>query len=151
MRDRTRARSHTHPGKRADALRSRNLVCDIEFGPTRGGQAFTPSRASSSTRPLHSGLGAEREGGSVAVTAAVGERPTSSLRVGQVQVRLLDRLPLERGGVRIDIAGLAPDDRITVLSIDAGTGTRAHARAIYQHQLQQAGDPADAYVLEWAR
>ena len=43
--------------------------------------------------------------------------------------------------MRIDIAGLAPDDRTTVLSIDPGRGTRAHARAIYRRELRRARRP----------
>lgn len=64
---------------------------------------------------------------------------------------LLQRLPLARGGVRIDIAGLAPDDRSTVLSIDPGQRSRAHARRVYRSALRQTDDDGTAYVLEWAR
>jgi hypothetical protein len=64
---------------------------------------------------------------------------------------LLSRLPLERDGVRIDIAGLAADDRTTVLAMDSGRASRARARALYESALRRAGDPGTAYVLEWAR
>jgi hypothetical protein len=64
---------------------------------------------------------------------------------------LLSRLPLTRAAVRLDIAGLSPDDRSTVLVIDPGARARAHARAVYQAELARAGDSGDAYVLEWAR
>jgi hypothetical protein len=65
--------------------------------------------------------------------------------------QLLSRLPLERDGVRVDIAGLAADDGTTVLAIDPGRASRAHARAIYARALLRAGDPGTAYVLEWTR
>jgi hypothetical protein len=63
---------------------------------------------------------------------------------------LLSRLPLTRGGVRIDIAGLAPDDRTTILAIDPGRRTRAHARAVVEALQRRIGDRHD-YRLEWAR
>jgi hypothetical protein len=64
---------------------------------------------------------------------------------------LLTRLPLELAGVRIDIAGLAADGRTTILSIDPGTRSRAHARAVYEHALAAYRDSGHAYGLEWAR
>jgi hypothetical protein len=64
---------------------------------------------------------------------------------------LLSRLPLERHGVRIDIAGLAADDQTSVLAIDPGRASRAHTRAIYEWMLRRTRDPGTAYVLEWAR
>jgi hypothetical protein len=65
--------------------------------------------------------------------------------------RLLTQLPLERAGVTIDIAGLAADGQTTILSIDAGTRARAHARAVYQRALAAYRDSGDAYELEWTR
>jgi hypothetical protein len=65
--------------------------------------------------------------------------------------RLLARLPLQRAGVRIDLAGLAPDEHTTILSIDPGGRSRAHAQAVYARELARAGDPASAYALEWTR
>jgi hypothetical protein len=64
---------------------------------------------------------------------------------------LLTQLPLELAGVRIDIAGLAADRETTLLSIDPGTRSRAHARAIYQHALAAYRDSGHAYEPEWAR
>jgi len=64
---------------------------------------------------------------------------------------LLSRLPLERRGVRIDLAGLAADDRTTVLAIDPGDRSRAHARRVYERALRATHDAREAYVLEWAR
>jgi hypothetical protein len=64
---------------------------------------------------------------------------------------LLSRLPLERDGVRVEIAGLGADDGTTVLAIDPGRASRAHARATYESALRDTGDPGTAYVLEWAR
>jgi hypothetical protein len=64
---------------------------------------------------------------------------------------LLSRLPLERAGVRIGIAGLAADDHTTVLVIDPGDRSRAHARNVYLRALRAVGDSGQAYVLEWAR
>lgn len=64
---------------------------------------------------------------------------------------LVSRLPIARAGVRIDVGGLASDDRHTVLSIDPGARTRAYAREVYRRALRHAGDPGSVYVLEWAR
>jgi len=83
------------------------------------------------------------------------DRVTRRHRVREAQVfdarPLLSRLPLTRGGVRIDIAGLAADDHATVLAIDPGQRPRAHARVVYWRELRRAGDSGDGYVLEWAR
>jgi hypothetical protein len=64
---------------------------------------------------------------------------------------LLTQLPLELAGVRIDIAGLAADGETTLLSIDPGTRSRAHARAIYRRVLAAYRDTGHAYQLEWTR
>ena len=64
---------------------------------------------------------------------------------------LLTQLPLELAGVRIDIAGLAADRATTLLSIDPGTRSRAHARAVYRRVLAAYRDAGHAYELEWAR
>ncbi len=64
---------------------------------------------------------------------------------------LLTQLPLELAGVRIDIAGLAADRETTILSIDPGTRSRAHARAIYRRVLAAYRDAGHAYELEWTR
>lgn len=83
------------------------------------------------------------------------DRVSAAHRVREARVLdsrpLLARLPMTRGGVRIDIAGLSADERATVLAIDPGQRSRAHARATYRRELRRAGDPGDAYVLEWAR
>jgi hypothetical protein len=64
---------------------------------------------------------------------------------------LLERLPVTQAEVRIDIGGLAADDRTTVLAIDPGRTSRAHARTIYAAALRRTRDPGTAYALEWAR
>ena len=58
---------------------------------------------------------------------------------------LLGQLPLTLAGVTIDIAGLAPNGRSTLLTIDAGERSHAHARAIYEQALRTYGDPGRAY------
>lgn len=64
---------------------------------------------------------------------------------------LLTQLPLELAGVRIDIAGLAADRETTLLSIDPGPRSRAHARAAYERALAAYRDSGHGYELEWAR
>ena len=63
---------------------------------------------------------------------------------------LLSRLPLERRGARIDLAGLAADDRTTVLAIDPGDRSRPHARRVDARALRATHDAGEAYILEWA-
>lgn len=64
---------------------------------------------------------------------------------------LLSRLPATRAGVHVDVGGLAPDDRTTIFVVDAGSRTRAHARAVVAALLRHAGDRGDQYQLEWAK
>ncbi len=64
---------------------------------------------------------------------------------------LLDRLPLTVGGVTISIQGLAPDGKTTLLRIDAGEGTDAHARSVYRDALHAYRDSGRAYKIEVVR
>ena len=64
---------------------------------------------------------------------------------------LLTMLPARRAGVRLDIGGLAPDGRTTVLAIDPGSRSRAHARRVLAALLDHTRDRGDGYRLEWVR
>ncbi len=57
---------------------------------------------------------------------------------------MLPALPITTAGVTIDIAGLAPDGRTTILTITSRLG-RAHALAVYRHELRRYGDTGRAY------
>jgi hypothetical protein len=65
--------------------------------------------------------------------------------------RLLTALPLERDGVRFDIAGLDRDGRTTVLSVAAGGRSRKSSRAVYRRVLRAYGDSGADYRLRWQR
>ena len=62
---------------------------------------------------------------------------------------LLTRLPLELAGVRIDLAGLAPDGHTTTLAIDPGSRSRPFARRVYRRALATYRDPGRSYRLRW--
>lgn len=93
-----------------------------------------------------------------AITAAEADRQD---RVGAMHRRrearafdrrpLLSVLPLELAGVRIRIAGLAADDRTTILSISAGRRGRDFAEALYRRALAAYGDSGDEYTVQWSR
>ena len=57
---------------------------------------------------------------------------------------MLPALPITASGVTIAIAGLAPDGRTTILSLTSRLG-RAHAVAVYRHELRRYGDTGRAY------
>ncbi len=57
---------------------------------------------------------------------------------------MLPALPITTAGVTIDIAGLAPDGRTTILTLTSRLG-RAHALAVYRHELARYGDTGRAY------
>jgi hypothetical protein len=65
--------------------------------------------------------------------------------------RLLDQLPLQLAGVRIDIAGISTDGRRTVLLVRAGRHSRRFARAAYRHALRVYRDPGRSYEPRWTR
>lgn len=60
---------------------------------------------------------------------------------------LLAHLPLERDGVRIDIAGLAADHRSTILTLTGRSPSRA--RRAYRTELARHGDTGRAYRARW--
>lgn len=64
---------------------------------------------------------------------------------------LLAVLPLELAGVRVDVVGLAADNRTTILEIAAGPRGRAYAEAVYSRTLSAYGDRGTAYTVRWAR
>lgn len=64
---------------------------------------------------------------------------------------LLTLLPATSAGVRIDIGGLAADGRTTILAIDPGPRSRAHARRVLAALFDRTRDRGDGYRLEWAR
>jgi hypothetical protein len=64
---------------------------------------------------------------------------------------LLNALPIERAGVRVDIAGLAADGRTTVLTLSPGSRSRAFAEQVYRRALAAQGDTAAAYRIRWQR
>lgn len=64
---------------------------------------------------------------------------------------LLSQLPITRAGVRVDVGGLAPDDRTTILAVDPGTRSRAHARDALERRLRRARHRGHGYRLEWTR
>jgi hypothetical protein len=57
---------------------------------------------------------------------------------------MLPALPITANGVTIDIGGLAPDGRTTILTLTTRLG-RAHALAAYRHELRRYGDTGRAY------
>ena len=57
---------------------------------------------------------------------------------------MLPALPITDSGVTIDIGGLAPDGRTTILTLTTRLG-RAHALAVYRHELRRYGDTGRAY------
>jgi hypothetical protein len=57
---------------------------------------------------------------------------------------ILPALPITDSGVTIDIAGLAPDGRTTILTLTSRLG-RAHALAVYRRELRRYGDTGRAY------
>ncbi len=59
--------------------------------------------------------------------------------------RLLDHLPLELAGVRIDVAGIAPDRRRTLLELRPGSRGRDFALDLYRQALATYGDSGRAY------
>ena len=61
--------------------------------------------------------------------------------------RLLDHLPLELAGVRIDVAGIAPDGRRTLLELHPGPRGRDFALTVYRQALATYGDTGRAYQL----
>lgn len=61
---------------------------------------------------------------------------------------LLNALPITLQGVRFDIAGLASDDRTTVLTAQANGVGRRRVRIAYKTLLSRVGDRSDAYRLE---
>ena len=63
---------------------------------------------------------------------------------------LLPALPLTYQGVTIAIAGLAPDGRTTLLDLTDGHLGRAHAMAVYRHELAVYGDTGHAYHAQVA-
>lgn len=63
---------------------------------------------------------------------------------------LLAALPIELAGVRIDIAGLAADQRTTILELTPGPRGRAYAWAVYRRALAALGDSGHAYSTRWA-
>jgi hypothetical protein len=60
---------------------------------------------------------------------------------------MLPALPITANGVTIDIGGLAADGRTTVLTLTTRLG-RAHALAVYRHELRRYGDTGRAYRVE---
>jgi hypothetical protein len=64
---------------------------------------------------------------------------------------LLSHLPLRLAGITIAIAGLADDERTTILSLNAGPRSRADALALYRRALTVYDDPGRAYRLRWQR
>jgi hypothetical protein len=83
------------------------------------------------------------------------DRTSTTRRRAEARVHdsrpLLTMLPARRAGVRVDIGGLAPDGRTTVLAIDPGSRSRAHARRVLAALLDRTQDRGDGYRLEWAR
>lgn len=61
--------------------------------------------------------------------------------------RLLDHLPLELAGVRIHVAGIAPDGRRTLLELRPGPRGRDFALTVYKQALATYGDSGRAYQL----
>ncbi|MCA1657562.1 MAG: hypothetical protein LC713_07645 [Actinobacteria bacterium] len=57
---------------------------------------------------------------------------------------MLPALPITANGVTIDVGGLAADGRTTVLTLTTRLG-RAHALAVYRHELRRYGDTGRAY------
>jgi hypothetical protein len=64
---------------------------------------------------------------------------------------LLAVLPLELGGVRITIEGLAADGTTVDLRVSAGPRGQLYARAVYQRALTAFADPGNAYRVRWVR
>jgi hypothetical protein len=65
--------------------------------------------------------------------------------------RLLDHLPLQLAGVRIEVAGLSADGRRTALLVRAGRHSRRFARTAYRQALHTFDDSGRAYELRWTR
>ena len=63
---------------------------------------------------------------------------------------MLAALPITSQGVSIQIAGLAPDGRDTILSLTDGRVGRAYALAVYREQLRRYGDSGHAYRVQVA-
>ena len=61
---------------------------------------------------------------------------------------MLPALPLTYQGVSIQIAGLATNGQSTVLALSDGRLGRAHAVAVYRHELAIYGDSGRAYRIE---
>ena len=57
---------------------------------------------------------------------------------------MLPALPITAAGVTIAVGGLAPDGRTTILTLTSALG-RAHALAVYRHELRRYGDTGRAY------
>jgi hypothetical protein len=57
---------------------------------------------------------------------------------------MLPALPITAAGVTIAVGGLAPDGRTTILTLTSARG-RAHALAVYRHELRRYGDNGRAY------
>lgn len=64
---------------------------------------------------------------------------------------LLAVLPLDLGGVRIEIAGLAEDGKTTILSIAAGARGQRYAEDLYRRALAAYGDSGADYTVRWKR
>jgi hypothetical protein len=62
---------------------------------------------------------------------------------------LLAVLPLKLGGVRIAIAGLAPDGRTAILEVSHGQRAHAYARRVYERALAAVDDDGTAYRVRW--
>jgi hypothetical protein len=64
--------------------------------------------------------------------------------------RLSEHLPITLAGVRIDVAGIAADER-TLLELEPGQRGRRFALALYHQALHVYNDPGRDYQLRWAR
>ncbi len=64
---------------------------------------------------------------------------------------LLDHLPYVQDGVTVDIAGLAADNKTTILSVTTRTRTKQQAAATYQQILKRFKDPGTAYKVRYYR
>jgi hypothetical protein len=64
---------------------------------------------------------------------------------------LLRRLPLSIDGVSIDVAGLAADNKTTILRVVRGRHTPKEARTAYRRALRRAHDTGNAYTPRYVR